>query len=64
MVSMTSLDLARAGFNPTPGSRTNEMDGVNAVMASLQDQLGRKLERTKTTVEMLVIEHAEKPSAN
>jgi uncharacterized protein (TIGR03435 family) len=58
------LDLARAGFNPTPGSRTNEMDGINAVMAGLQNQLGLKLESTKTTIEMLVIEHVEKPSAD
>jgi uncharacterized protein (TIGR03435 family) len=58
------LDLRSAGFTPTPGSPSNEMDGMNAVMAGLQDQLGLKLERTKTTVEMLVIEHVEKPSAN
>jgi len=58
------LDLASAGFTPTPGSPSNEMDGINAVMAGLQDQLGLKLERTKSAVEMLAIEHVERPSAN
>jgi uncharacterized protein (TIGR03435 family) len=58
------LDLGSAGFAPTPGSPTNQMDGINAVMAALQNQLGLKLERTKSTVEILVIEHVEKPSAN
>lgn len=40
------------------------MDGVNAVIAGVQDQLGLKLERGKAPVEMLVIEHIEKPTAN
>jgi uncharacterized protein (TIGR03435 family) len=31
------LDLRRAGFTPTPGSPLDEMDGINAVMAGLQD---------------------------
>ena len=56
------LDLVRAGF--TPGAPSAEMDGVNAVMAGLQEQLGLKLERTKASVETLVIEHVERPSAN
>jgi uncharacterized protein (TIGR03435 family) len=58
------LDLGHAGFSPTPGSATNQMDGVTAVMAALPDQLGLKLERTKSTVEILVIERVERPSAN
>ena len=58
------LDLGRAGFTPAPGSPSNEMDGINAVMSGLQDQLGLKLERTKSAIEILVIEHVEKPSAN
>jgi len=59
-----TLDLDRAGFAPTSGSPGNEMDGVNAVIAGVQDQLGLKLERGKAPVEMLVIEHIEKPTAN
>ena len=59
-----TLDLGRAGFVPTPGSSGNQMDGVNAVISGLQDQLGLKLERTKAPVEVLVIEHVEKPAAN
>jgi uncharacterized protein (TIGR03435 family) len=58
------LDLGLAGFTPTPSSPSNEMDGINAVMSGLQDQLGLKLERTKSAVEVLVIEHVEKPTAN
>lgn len=58
------LDLVAAGFTPTAPSPSSEMDGMNAVMSGLQDQLGLKLERTRSTVEMLVIEHVERPSAN
>jgi len=59
-----TLDLGKAGFVPTPGSPANEMDGINAVMSGLQDQLGLKMERTKTNTEIMVIEHVEKPSGN
>ena len=58
------LDLGQAGFAPTPGSPTNQMDGVNAVLAAVPDQLGLRLQRSKTPVEILVIEHVEKPGAN
>ena len=58
------LDLGSAGFAPTPGSTSNQMDGINAVISALQEQLGLKLERTKSAVEILVIEHVERPSAN
>ena len=58
------LDLGRAGFAPTPGASGSEMDGIAALMAGLQDQLGLKLERTKSGVEILVIEHVEKPTEN
>jgi len=59
-----TLDLGRAGFAPTPGSPGNEMDGTNALIAGVQDQLGLKLERGKAPVEMLVIEHIERPEEN
>lgn len=56
------LDLVRAGF--TPGSPTAELDGINALIAGLPDQLGLKLEHAKASVEILVIEHVERPTAN
>jgi uncharacterized protein (TIGR03435 family) len=37
---------------------------MNGLMAALQDQLGLKLERTRSTVEMVIIEHVERPSQN
>ncbi len=50
---------------------TPERDGVpppdsNGVILSIavQEQLGLKLESQKAPIEILVIEHAEKPSAN
>jgi len=58
------LDLGKAGFAPTPGQPASEIDGLNAVMSGLQDQLGLKLERSKSMVEILTIDHIEKPSAN
>ena len=58
------LDLGHAGFAPTAGSATNQMDGVNAVMGALPDQLGLRLQRSKTSVEVMVIDHVEKPAAN
>jgi uncharacterized protein (TIGR03435 family) len=35
-----------------------------SIFTAIQEQLGLKLESTKGPVEMLIIEHAEKPSAN
>jgi len=58
------LDLGAAGFAPTSGSALNEVDRMNALMAALQGQLGLKLERTRSTVEMVIIEHVERPSEN
>ncbi len=39
-------------------------DAGPSIFAALQEQLGLKLETAKAPVEVLVIEHAEKPSAN
>jgi uncharacterized protein (TIGR03435 family) len=37
---------------------------MSSLLKSLEEQLGLKLEATKTPVEILVIEHVEKPSEN
>jgi len=58
------IDLVAAGLTPAPPSASSEMDGINVVMSGLRDQLGLKLEHARSTVEMLVIEHIERPSAN
>jgi uncharacterized protein (TIGR03435 family) len=39
-------------------------DSMSSLLKSLEEQLGLKLEATKTPVEILVIEHVEKPSEN
>jgi bla regulator protein blaR1 len=53
---------------PGPGNGGNpvslaDLPGPSLFLA-LQDQLGLKLESTKGPVEVLVIDHVEKPSAN
>ena len=50
-----------AGDNgmPTPGNTSGP-----SIFIALQEQLGLKLEATKGRVEILVIDHAEKPSQN
>jgi uncharacterized protein (TIGR03435 family) len=62
------LDLALAGSAPTaggnPSAPNDEMDGPSALVAGLQDQLGLKLERTKSQAAILVVDHVEKPSEN
>ncbi len=44
------------------GTATNA--DAPSLFTALQEQLGLKLERSKTTVEVLVIDHVERPSAN
>lgn len=40
-------------------------DNANGIMiAAMQGELGLKMESRKETVEVLVIDHVEKPSAN
>lgn len=39
-------------------------DGIPVTVTALRDQLGLKLERTRSAIEVLVIEHIERPSAN
>jgi uncharacterized protein (TIGR03435 family) len=39
-----------------------QADSGPSVFTAMQEQLGLKLEATKATVEVLVIDHAEKPT--
>ena len=39
-------------------------DTTSILMAALQGELGLKLESRKTQVDVMVIDHVEKPSAN
>ena len=64
-IKITKGDATGCEPEPSPTDACgNQMDGINAVMAGVQEQLGLKLERGKAPVEMLVIEHVEKPAAN
>jgi len=61
-----SLDFARdplAGARPEGGEPAPPTDGPD-VFSALREQLGLRLESTKGPVEFLVVEHAQKPSAN
>jgi uncharacterized protein (TIGR03435 family) len=46
--------------------RAGDVDGANgeSIFGALQQQLGLKLEPRKERAEVLVIDHAQKPSAN
>jgi uncharacterized protein (TIGR03435 family) len=54
--------LANAGG--IPGAGTTDPDGPPDIFAAFQQQLGLKLESTKTAVDVMVIERIEKPSDN
>jgi bla regulator protein blaR1 len=45
-------------------SRNNDADGLPDILTAVQEQLGLKLESGKAPIEILVIDHIEKPSAN
>jgi uncharacterized protein (TIGR03435 family) len=51
------------GDDPTKPAPPPDSAGAS-IFTALQEQLGLKLESTKGPVEVLVIDHVEKPSAN
>jgi len=56
------LDDSLAGLPHPPGPR--EETSAQSVFVAIQEQLGLKLESAKGPVEVLVIDHVEKPSGN
>ena len=53
-----TLDWVRADRLPDPDSN------IASIFSAVQEQLGLKLESAKALVEMLIVDHAEKPSEN
>jgi uncharacterized protein (TIGR03435 family) len=52
-------------YLPDPNNMSpTRPDAMAIVKAAMQDQLGLKMDTRKTTVDVMVIDHVEKPSAN
>ena len=68
MMPMAFAARQVGGPDPGPGGAAvpaaSEPVGGNTIFEAVEKQLGLKLETTKGPIETLVIEHAEKPSAN
>ena len=58
-ISLTSRDLP-----PAPGPAPAATSDAPSIFAAVQEQLGLKLESTKAPVDVLVIESAERPTAD
>jgi uncharacterized protein (TIGR03435 family) len=56
-----TVDLSSDFADAKPGQ---EMDLTGIMMSALREQLGLNLESKKEPVEILVIDHVEKPSGN
>lgn len=51
-------------FAPVQASPDGDAESGPSIFAAIQEQLGLKLEATKRPVEVMVIDHVEKPSGN
>jgi uncharacterized protein (TIGR03435 family) len=59
-----AISLSFAPVDPGAPAGDVTQDFAPSIFQALQDQAGLKLESTKGPVEVLVIDHAEKPAAN
>jgi len=55
--------FAAMGAHVTPPN-TDDPNAPPSLYVALQEQLGLKMESTKANVDVMVIDHVEKPSAN
>jgi uncharacterized protein (TIGR03435 family) len=55
---------ARASGTPSPDTSPTGPDEPPSIFAALPEQLGLKLESSRAPVEVLVIDHIERPSDN
>jgi uncharacterized protein (TIGR03435 family) len=55
------VPLGGVGNNPPPPS---DSDGRPDIYTAIQQQLGLRLEATKTPTEVILVDHVEKPSEN
>ncbi|SRR5579883_435896 len=51
-------------WNPDDGKTAADADSRPSMVTAIKEQLGLQLKRDKGQVEMIVVDHAEKPSAN
>ena len=56
-------DEITAGLPPPPPDAPNDFK-TTSILSALQEQLGLRLESTKGPVEVIVVDHLERPSAN
>ena len=62
----TTVDQSFSALGPQPGVESPPLSDPNgpSLFTALQEELGLRLESQKGSVEMLVIDRAEKPSEN